>query len=319
MIELVKYFRILFLSKNLSRERLKDFCEDHIARLNANNPGGIFTPILTAITTAYNNYFGDLSSEALNQAVQEGKTIAMNNSRAALEKNISDNEKLIAYTYRNNPEIYEEFFPMGMKEYYDADLTTLETISLRFYNVFLSHAFDFPPAVIGENQMLQNTFVANRAEQMAAMSNVDAERSDLATTRPVLCQQLTVNLLTIALQYVGDESKADVYFDQTILNAAFKESERKVADDIDPGETQNVFDNITQPTVDLKGKNNGSQILYIGFKASPDEPATAEDAQMQPGEELTATAAEAGWTSTKKYLNITNPGTVAASYVVEKV
>jgi hypothetical protein len=234
MIELVKYFRILFLSKNLSRERLKDFCEDHIARLNANNPGGIFTPILTAITTAYNNYFGDLSSEALNQAVQEGKTIAMNNSRAALEKNISDNEKLIAYTYRNNPEIYEEFFPMGMKEYYDADLTTLETISLRFYNVFLSHAFDFPPAVIGENQMLQNTFVANRAEQMAAMSNVDAERSDLATTRPVLCQQLTVNLLTIALQYVGDESKADVYFDQTILNAAFKESERKVADDIDP-------------------------------------------------------------------------------------
>jgi hypothetical protein len=94
---------------------------------------------------------------------------------------------------------------------------------------------------------------------------------------------------------VGDESKADVYFDQTILNAAFKES------------------------VDLKGKNNGSQILYIGFKASPDEPATAEDAQMQPGEELTATAAEAGWTSTKKYLNITNPGTVAASYVVEKV
>jgi hypothetical protein len=32
MIELAKYFRILFMSSKLSRERLKAFCEDHIQR-----------------------------------------------------------------------------------------------------------------------------------------------------------------------------------------------------------------------------------------------------------------------------------------------
>src|SRR4051812_12669767 len=109
MIELIKYFRILFLSKNLSRERLKDFTEAHILALTAHNPGGIFTTILTNVTTAYNNYYGDLSSEMVNLAVQEGKTVAMNASRVALEKQLSDNEGLIAYTYRNNLDKYELF------------------------------------------------------------------------------------------------------------------------------------------------------------------------------------------------------------------
>src|SRR6476620_8053847 len=111
MIELVKYFRILFLSVKLSRARLKLFTEDHIQRLNANNPGGIFTTILTNVTNAYNAYYGDMASESLNEAVREGKTLAMNESRGFLEKNISENEGLVSYTYRANLSLYEEFYP----------------------------------------------------------------------------------------------------------------------------------------------------------------------------------------------------------------
>lgn len=319
MIELVKYFRILFLSKAISRERLKEFCEDHITRLNGNNPGGVFTVILTEITAAYNAFFGDLASESLNLAVQEGKTIAMNESRAVLEKNLSDNEKLVAFTYRNNAATYEEFYPLGLKEYYDASLPNLEIISGRYLTVLNNHAADFPAAFVTEYMTLQGIFIANRAAQTAAKGDVSAERSDLATTRPALCQKLTTNLLVIALEFLGDESKADVYFDQAILNAAFKESERKVANTIDPGETQNVFDNVTQPDVRLVAKNNGEEVLYAGFKASPTEPATDADRHLDPGQEVSGTAAEAGWTTEKKFLNITNPGGTTGSYVIEKI
>jgi len=307
------------MSVRISRERLKDFCESHIARLNANNPGGIFTTILMNITMAYNNYFGDLSSESLNLAVQEGKTIAMNESRVALEKNLTENEKLIAYTYRNAPEIYEEFYPLGLTEYENADLPTLETISERYKLVLNSHAADFTAVFIGDYNTFQGTFVANRAAQTTAKGNVASERSDLATSRPAVALQLTTNLLTIALQYVGDESKADVYFDQSILNAAFKESEKKVANNIDPGETQNVFDNITKPEVELKGKNDGDEDLYVGFKATADEPCTAADNVAHPGDMGSKTAGALGWTTEKKFLNVTNPGGTTGSYVIEKI
>jgi hypothetical protein len=319
MIELIKYFSILFMSPKISRERLKDFTESHIARLTANNPAGVFTTILTNITTAYNSYFGDLSSESVNLAVQEGKTIAMNESRIALEKNITENEKLIAYTYRNNAPFYEEFYPLGLTEYQNADLPTLETISNRYLTVLTNHAADFPATFLGAYALVQNTFVANRAAQTTAKGNVDAERSDLATTRPALALQLTTNLLTIALHYVGDESKSDVYFDQSILNAAFKESERKITANIDAGGTQNVFDNIIKSDLKLQCTNTGETPLFIGFKTTADEACTATDFVINPGESVQKTASELGFSSTKKFLNITNPGSTTGSYIIEKV
>lgn len=321
MIELVKYFRILFLSAKLSRERFKAFCEDHIQRLNANNPGGIFTGILTAVTNLYNAYFGDMASESLNKAVAEGKTIAMNESREALEKHISEMEKLIAYTYRNNNDTYQEFYPQGVTEYLAADLPTFGTITLRLKDALTAHAADFPPAFLLDYGTVQGTFVTNRNAQLAAKGDVAAEVSDLATSKPALAQQMTVNLLTISLQYIGDESKADVYFDQSILNAAFAASDTSVESDLDPGETENVFDNTEKPETTFKMSLSGNGSAFFGFADDPDVPIT-----LATGKEITGdadpeyfTAAELGFTSEKKNLNVTNSNGVMVSYSVEKV
>ena len=129
-----------------------------------------------------------------------------------------------------------------------------------------------------------------------------------------------MNLLTIALEYVGDESKADVYFDQAILNAAFNESATKISADINPGETQNVFDNISQPDVRLRIRVTGDDAAFnLGFKAAENTAVTETTHQLTNGADVTVTAAEWGWTSTNKNLNVTNPGAVAGSYVVEKI
>ncbi len=320
MIELMKYFRILFLSSKISRERLKDFTESHILNLTAHNPGGIFTAILTAVTTAYNNYYGDLSSEAVNLAVQEGKTIAMNESRVALEKQLSDNEKLVAYTYRNDKNTYEEFYPLGITEYNQADLGTFDTITERYKTVLASHAGDFTAGFVTDYNTARATFKTNRDAQVTAIGNVTNERSDMNTTRPALAQQLTTNLLTIALQYLGDESKSDVYFNQAILNAAFNESQTKVETTIDPGQTMNVFDNITKPEVQLMVENTGTEVLYLHFMATDTTPVpVGEDTAIQPGEVRGANAGEAGWTNATRYLNITNPSGGIGSFSVEKV
>lgn len=321
MIELIRYFRILFLTPKLSRERLKAFCEDHIVRLTNNNPGGIFTTILTNVTAAYNAFFGDLSSFQLNEAVQEAKTEAMNASRTALLKQLSDNEKLVAYTYRNDAGVYQEFYPEGMDEYYQAPLALLENKGLRYKNALASHAADFPAQFVTDYNNVYQTYLDNRAAQTAAFGSVATERSDMNTTRPALAQQLTRNLLTISLQYLGDESKAEVYFNQQILDDAFRASERKVTAEIDPGQTHNVFDNITKPDVRLVVKNNGPTDLFLGFVSDPDSPVVQEESkQLKPGEEDSGLVSEGGWTHTNKYFNITNPlGGAAGSYIAEKI
>ena len=320
MIQLIKYFSILFLSTKISRERLKDFAEDHIARLNANNPGGIFTVILTDVTTAFTNYFGDITSESLNLALQEGKTVAMNESRDALCKLISKNENLIAYQYSANMMVYQEFYPLGITEYTEADLPTLETKGKRYLDVLALHAADFTAAFVADYTVVYKTYVENRNFQKAAMCGVAAEKRDLATTKPALCKQLTYNLLTIAREFLGDESAGDVYFNQAILNAAFKEADSRIENDINPMTTQNVFDNTAGPDTKYKISVSGDGTIVVGFADGMDvviTPATGKVIDNTTA--LTFKASEMGYTSAKKYLNVTSQSSITLSFVIERV
>jgi hypothetical protein len=320
MIELVKYFRILFMSRNLTRQGLKAFTEDHIIRLTNNNPGGIFTAILTAITAAYNSFFGDLADETLNLTVRKSATTAMEESREALLKNISDNEGHVAYVYRNDIPKYELFYPNGITEYSDADLNELATISDRYKEVLSTHAGDFSTQFKDDFDAVQQAYIDNRAAQTGAKEAVTTERGELQITRAGLALQLTKNLLTIALQYVGDETKADTYFNQAILNEAFNKSKKRVENELDPGASEVVFDNITKATVSLMIENNGSEPLHFGFVADEKTPLINDpETAVQPGQEQGTSAGQAGWTSEKKILKVANFTTGTGSYIVRKV
>ena len=321
MIQLLKYFALMFISPRISRSRLKDFCESHIARLLANNPGGIFTTILTAITDAYNAYFGHLASEATNVAVQKGKTAGMAESRMVLEKLISKDEKLFDFKYGFGSPTYLEFIPRGLTEYNDADIATFGTITLRLKGVIATHAADFDTDFIDEYNQKQQIFVDNRAAQNLLFGKVAGERSDIATSKAVVCNQLTYNLLTIAREYIGHEDKCDVFFDQSILNAAFKETESKVTSDLNPMKTENIFDNTAGPDTKYKSSVHGDgAAAYIGFAKNATDAITVDTGKTI--DERSApvyTAAELGYTSDKIYLNITSASGITISYTVERV
>ena len=320
MIQFIKFFMILFMSSRISKSRLKSFAEDHISKLTLNNPGGIFTAQLTAVVAAYTAYYGDLSSESLKLSVQKAKTAGMETSRTTLLEKISEIHPLIVYTYRATPAVVLEFYPQGTTEYYDATIDDLETISERLKGVLASHSADIDAAVITDYNTVQGTFASNRAAQRTAKDAVGTERSDMATTRVNLAKQLTVNVLTIAAKYVGDESKADLYFNQAIINAAFTESSGKVENDINPMETQNAFDNTSGPDIKYQISVSGPGILYVGFGETADTVMTATNGKpVDETNDKTFTASEMGFTSAKTFLNISNSESVMLSFVIERV
>jgi hypothetical protein len=316
MLELHRYFRILFLSHKISRERLKGFCEYHIIALTNHNPGGIFTTLLNDVTNAFNAYYGDMVGESTNEAVKQGKTVAMNTSRAALEKNISDNERLIAYTYRNDVRGYEEFYPHGIFEYYKADITELEIISDRYRQVMASRVADFPLQFSTDFNTLQATFIANRQAQLGAMGKVSGERSDLLNSRAALAKQLTKNLLLIAANFIGQEGACKIYFDTEMLRAAFRENKRSVSDFINPAETQSLFNNIRKGALRLTLKNEGEVPLYFGFTDEAENPVAR--IKVEPGQTENLSATELGWTSKIKFFNVTNTSLEAGKFSVAK-
>jgi len=321
MVQLFKYFAILFMNKNISRQLLKDFTADHIARLTTNNPGGIFATILTNITNAYNSYFGDLDAEALKQRLQEGKTIAMDNTHIALTALISKNAGLIAYKYGDGSEIYQQFYPQGVTKFSEDDLPTLETDAAAYKEVLAIHSADFTTDFVDEYNDTFQAYKDARVAQHQAFGAVAGERNDVITTKAGVCRQLTINLLTIALQFIGDEAKADVYFDQGMINAAFAESESKVGNEITPDQTQNCFDNTSSNETNYKTTVSGEGTVYVGFAETDSTPITALTGKpVDHTAPKIYSAGVLGYTpGVKKYLNITSTAGITISFVVERV
>ncbi|MBK8660102.1 MAG: hypothetical protein IPN22_14850, partial [Bacteroidetes bacterium] len=221
MIDLIKYFRILFMSPQISRERLRQFAESHIQRLTVNNPGGIYGAILAAITTAYSNFAGNLVDASTLEASSKALTLAKTNAQKAVHDKIREFEPLLDYTYRANRPVYLEFYPQGLTEYDAATNAVFQTIAQRFQAAMNAHLADFPPAEAAAFNTLMTTYLSSINNELAGEGNVAGERTEIADTRLALCTQLTTNLLTIALNNVGNEAQAAVYFDQSILDAAF--------------------------------------------------------------------------------------------------
>jgi len=320
MIDLAKYFRILFLSVRISRERLKLFGEVHIQRLATNNPGGIYTTLLTDTTNLYNLYAGDLADIATNEAAVEGKTIGMNSAKLALLQWLQISQENISYIYRNNRERYELFYPHGLTEYDHADLPNFATITTRFGTALTLHAGDFAPAFVAEFAPLKTTFNDNRTAQLAQMGTLAGERGSVIVTKADFASQLTKNLLTIALNNIGNEAVAAVYFDQSILDEAFEGSETLVENDIDNGETQNAFDNTSSPETEYKMKTNTvDKEVMVAFKDSPTAAVLPEEAKLVTNAETTYTAGDLGFSSTNKFLNVTNTSGETVSYRIERV
>lgn len=311
MIDLIRYFKVLFFTLRVGRQRLKLFTEDHIQRLTANNPGGIFTAILTDMTNAYTAYFGDLADESLADAVLQSRTTSMEAARAAMVDFIVRGEGAVVYKWGKDSNVYQEFYPHGVMEYTEGTLSDLETISLRYLNVATSHAGDLPAGFVADFTPLRSTFMTNRTTQLNQKGVLAGERDQIRGTKLQLCTQLTKNVLTIALQYVGDEEKAILYFDQSILDR--KQGEGETFDfEIDP-DTMVVAltteDEITA-TTKIRFENTGTTQLLVGFSEAANQKPVAPPAKLlNPGEAFQGTAVEWGFTGTHVFYNILNENT----------
>jgi hypothetical protein len=70
MRNLNSYFKVVFASPEISNDNHRKFTEIHLQRLAADNPEGMFTPLVTATTAAYQAYFGAIVDEAPRTAIQ---------------------------------------------------------------------------------------------------------------------------------------------------------------------------------------------------------------------------------------------------------
>ena len=217
MINLNILFKNHFSSRLISDNSIRKFAEVHLQRLSANNSGGEFTQTITDTQNVFDSYFGSMSDEDQNYAIQQGLTISVTKVLNEFKQFISSSEGLVRAQFGKKSSEYQEFFPNKMKEYWHLNLANAEKVMERFYNVAGKHSNVFGDSIKNLAQTLLTEFTEARSNQLKKKGEVAEKKSSTRERRKNLELQLIKNLHYIGYLYPGNVNRCNDFFDQSFL------------------------------------------------------------------------------------------------------
>ncbi len=269
MINLKTFFKIHFDTRLISDDNIKKFTQSHIFRLTANNTGGKYTAMITAIQAAYTTYFGAISKEDVEFSDQQSKTQAVDAIIETFKKMVKKQEGLLSVKLDEGSPDYNKFFPYGMSEYTNVTKANIETLMQRFTYFGAEYEAQLGGEFLQIFETLYSTYNAVRGQQLGKISDVDKDRQETSTNRDVVEKQLMTNVLTLAIEYLGHPEMVDVFFDQTIIqpdasgNATFWEG------NINASATVTIVERSFATGTQLMLRNTGS--AQLSFCLAPAE------------------------------------------------
>lgn len=222
MINLETLFENHFDNIFISDNNLQKFAEIHLQRLMANNPGGVFTQIISDSAPTYADFVNAISDEDTHFAVQQGLTITVKTLLQQTKEFISKSEGTIRGTFGKKSAEYQAFFPQKMDEYWQANLSNAELLLERFKTNADFYSAQLGTSIRDAAQLLLNDFKTKRESQLKKKGEVKDKKSKSRTARTALELQLMKNLHFIAYTFPGDVNLGSNYFDQSFIHRKYK-------------------------------------------------------------------------------------------------
>ena len=219
MINLEILFKDLFDGEKITNERLGTFGFDHLAKLTANNPGSVFNSLITATQTKLVAFSNAYQLKGSNIGDQKGSTNVKNDARKAFTQYIREQEGGIRTKFGKTSAAYMQFFPDGLSAFNKATdsgyYVLVNNIVARANQYIADLGVPFRDAVVALATAYGDAELAQNNEK----GDVSNARDGLLTERSDLTLQLTTNVLTIALQFLGQPEKERIYFNTSLLFA----------------------------------------------------------------------------------------------------
>lgn len=207
----------------MTLNRLQKFSLDFIQRLGIDNPGGVFTTLITDLTALHTALFGSMQAADAGTSQRRGSAQLMWKALADLQDQLEEDEDLINYKSKKTPGIRTDFFPNRREEYSDAslltaDLLTADQLFARAEKVALAHA-----QVLGEDFDASKYSAFYQAFRDARKNTGEGDeqtakaRATAKNQREDLTERLTDGMKLIAAQFLRDETRCQSYMRLELL------------------------------------------------------------------------------------------------------
>ncbi len=213
------FFKLDFIGKEVSDLNLLCFTDDHLKRLAEENKEGQFSEMLSETSTTY---FYFLEAHKEKEKVKGSKEIYTKEVRI-LQERLKDAirmlEAFVRFKYSKASEEYKQIFPKGLSEYCQLNRSNVELLLTKIF-VFLNKQKE----AVDENirQEIEDTYTAyqhNRKKQLHKKSDYINNVKSKKQLREDLSVRLQLNLYTLAIHYLGQPEKAELFFNEKLLRS----------------------------------------------------------------------------------------------------
>jgi hypothetical protein len=217
MMDLHKFLTNPFDDPGISMDELLAFTTDHLQKITANNPGGIYTARLAATNTALGGVGSAFTDDQTKLGLRKARKQAKDAFRSALPKNISPLAVAVEAKFGEGSPEFVECFPQGRAVFTrctdDKVANHLQTL---INGVTAHQALLGAPVVASATALLTgwNAVYAPSESASGAKTTTEAAKS---AARGALQLELFKNLLTIALNNPRLPDNLDNFMQQSLL------------------------------------------------------------------------------------------------------
>lgn len=217
MIDIQRIFQNYFATPEISDSELKDFAKANLQAMETNNPANAFTERITATRTAYKAFDTGTSTHLTILGQQKARTLDKNIFLKTLPKAIGKIYNAVAVVYGEDSPEMTECFPEGRGIFtrckHDDKHGKLQTL----INGLSTKVPPLSQTVLDSANALQADWMGIYQAQGTAKGMLRGASDASGALRTALELELCKNVLTIALHFVADSSKATLYFPQSLL------------------------------------------------------------------------------------------------------
>jgi hypothetical protein len=219
MIQLTRYLKNPFDDEvNISNDNFRQLAFDHLERLKNNNPGGIYDAVMLQMQEAYNQFDVVSGSKSVEEAIKKGATLGLTLTTETVLAAARKLEKQVVFLFGIRSPLYLTFFPKGLTELNQAGKGEWPNILTRLKTATATNSAALGVAVAEEFADLQAQWIADAEGQVGKKGTVGELRDALAQKRFILANAMFTDLLTIALNNIGNPLAIKTYFDQSIVD-----------------------------------------------------------------------------------------------------
>jgi hypothetical protein len=313
MIQFDRYFYNIFDDKNITPARLGDFAHDHLEKLKAANPGGVYDAIIASTQALLKDFHVNKVDPGKVKASRKDKVVVKREARLIATNYIVQKEGLVKSAFGKKSAEYKEFFPGRINLFRHStdekfkELLGVLVLKAQKYEAVLGSDFKVEITALRDNYSEAKQLVSH------VMGEILASKRTQRQVQSGLQHQLCINLCTIAMQNIGKPNAAKLYFSAHLLLPAKKQHLFKAK--IEAGDKREVCTFKFSDSKRFHIMNTGAEPL--NFQMTLNGMEVGRELAIKPKEKFNEPFGF--FSSAGNALIVTNPGDKPGGYMVWEI